>query len=88
MIRIHAQVKFVREFKCNRCGTHAMGETERVDVEEIDLMPFQQALARAMTERSPRFPVGWASFMGPTYLCEKCLKKGTDEQAGNHPPHK
>lgn len=73
VIRIAADVKLVRLYKCFDCGAQARGSTERFSFDER--CAGDAAAKIIASQPSPSaMPVDWASYGCTVYRCPECKK--------------
>jgi DNA-directed RNA polymerase subunit RPC12/RpoP len=69
--RLVASVKFLRMYRCSRCGCQQQGGTERMEVDESDVCELHLR-ADAIRPNPHHMPVGWGSF-SDGIRCPSCL---------------
>ncbi len=69
--RLVIEARFLRLYRCSKCGSEAQGTTERV---ELDVQAVQSYTldSRVIPQKAVDMPVGWASYYGSDFRCPKC----------------
>lgn len=72
VVDLAAEVKLVRSFVCDGCGTIGRGQTERVTVRVDSVDGLSARIGLHCRHTAGSFPVGWSSYYGGTHKCPAC----------------